>query len=78
MDYEKLMEDINYSLHIHDNNVIAVLDKDESDDIGIVIKIVMISMDKFLGLATIAEIIKKVLKNYKITLKGLKLQNGYI
>ena len=68
---EEIMQDVNDLVHIYDSGIyINFLKKDAQ---GLHLEVILLNVDKFLGLSEISKIIKKSLKPHKLTLASLSL-----
>jgi len=69
------MQDINALVHNYDSGInIEYVDIDEN---GLHMQVLILNLEKFLGLSEIAKIINRALKPHDLNLASLKLKNSH-
>jgi len=71
MNLKEIIEEVQAAIAIQDSGI--GIEFISNDDDGLVMKVNIYHIDKFLGLTNIAKIINKVLKRYHLKLKSLTL-----
>ena len=72
MDIKEIMQDVNALVHNYDSGI--AIEYVGEDEIGLHMQVLILNLDKFLGLSEIAKIINRALKPHNLILVSLKLK----